>query len=814
MKARGIPGVRAAARLAVLGIMLVLAACSSVRPFVGAARMQQLQAAQAAGEWRQVLVLARAEMAQPTLDTPDYQADLRSIAIGAQASIAFLYGFDDAFDAEQARYLAEGLNYARSDGRRASQLRVAAANYYMSSRRAGRALPLLLDDLAYQRSVAERYQEVRALDALASAYNDMGEGALRDAYRQAALRSAEPVFAATGPSAPSDYLWLQYKAMLEKALSDAAERRDLPRMAMLWAKIEPISLDKVRPAAVSYLVAAREYIIAGDLERAHELVRQGRAQWERERAGSSEQTGFATDLVCTDVMESVARRDKGAAAKARECLAGLQSLGRGLQIGTLMQSGLAFEVAGDDPSAASMFDEAITRAESLRGSFTVAERAAFFRSDAVRKAYWGRIRVAARAARDAGDAAEPFYALVAKVEGVRARQLGDRIGSSANVEGAAIARYADALGPGDAVVGYVVMEDATLVTAFARGARQSAFVPLGRVALEERVRMLLPMLSDPRSDVRAIERAMQSLSSELLGPVAPLLAGRTQVTFVPDGPLALLPPTLFSLERTYQPLGLQAQVSQTPAVRLLMRSPGAAPARAALWALADPAYPRSVAALEGDAGHAVGVPPAQLLATRGRLRASSGGTVAIPRLPETRAEVEAIARMFGGSSARLNVGADASKSALQHADLRGYAYLHLATHGVLAGEVPGLGEPALVLAAGPKPEDAFLRASEAESLAIDAQVTVLSACSTGSGTVYSGEGVMSMSRAFLIAGSRNVVMSLWPVESRTTVDLMVAMYAANRKGAPIAAALRSAMMQVRSTRPHPMYWAPFVVVRS
>ena len=79
----------------------------------------------------------------------------------------------------------------------------------------------------------------------------------------------------------------------------------------------------------------------------------------------------------------------------------------------------------------------------------------------------------------------------------------------------------------------------------------------------------------------------------------------------------------------------------------------------------------------------------------------------------------------------------------------------------------GLAEPALVLAPGPD-GDALLRSSEAEKLDLHAvELTVLSACSTGSGQVYAGEGVMGLSRAFLAAGSRAVIVSMWPVVSNS-----------------------------------------------
>ena len=136
----------------------------------------------------------------------------------------------------------------------------------------------------------------------------------------------------------------------------------------------------------------------------------------------------------------------------------------------------------------------------------------------------------------------------------------------------------------------------------------------------------------------------------------------------------------------------------------------------------------------------------------------------------------------------------------------------------LGGEVPGVGEPALVLGEEPN-EDGFLTSSEVGKLKIGAELTVLSACNTGSGEFVTGEGVMGMSRAFLAAGSRSVVVSLWPVASKQTERLMVDFYRHLRGGKPAAEALRAAKLdlieQARKTgsiEAHPFFWAPFILL--
>jgi CHAT domain-containing protein len=176
--------------------------------------------------------------------------------------------------------------------------------------------------------------------------------------------------------------------------------------------------------------------------------------------------------------------------------------------------------------------------------------------------------------------------------------------------------------------------------------------------------------------------------------------------------------------------------------------------------------------------------------------------------------VEAIARLFPGAVARIHLGSDATESKVKSADFNQVGYLHIATHGLLGGEIVGLDEPALVLAEEPG-QDMLLRASEAQQLKLSGvELTVLSACNTGSGRLTSGEGVMGLSRAFMIAGSSAVLVSLWPVSSKATEEMMVSFYQAHKSGLPVEEALQTAIAKMKAKEPHPMVWAPFVIVRS
>ena len=181
------------------------------------------------------------------------------------------------------------------------------------------------------------------------------------------------------------------------------------------------------------------------------------------------------------------------------------------------------------------------------------------------------------------------------------------------------------------------------------------------------------------------------------------------------------------------------------------------------------------------------------------------------QLPGTRKEVGKIAEMFPGKKVRALYDKEATESAVKTEDLQNYRYIHLATHGILGGEVPGIGEPALVFA-GESGEDGLLLASEAEKLKLKADMTILSACKTGSGHYVTGEGVLGMGRSFLLAGSSSVVVSLWSVADEETAALMVALYRHRQAGKSPADALRLAALEVRTSNPHPFYWAAFIVI--
>src|SRR5205085_8000015 len=108
-------------------------------------------------------------------------------------------------------------------------------------------------------------------------------------------------------------------------------------------------------------------------------------------------------------------------------------------------------------------------------------------------------------------------------------------------------------------------------------------------------------------------------------------------------------------------------------------------------------------------------------------------------------------------------------------------------------------------------EDGLLTAEDVSGLDLSGtQLVVLSACETGLGEVHIGEGVFGLRRAFVLAGARAVVMSLWKVPDGPTHELMADLYGRLLAGEPVAEALRGAQLALRQRHPEPYFWGAFV----
>jgi len=181
----------------------------------------------------------------------------------------------------------------------------------------------------------------------------------------------------------------------------------------------------------------------------------------------------------------------------------------------------------------------------------------------------------------------------------------------------------------------------------------------------------------------------------------------------------------------------------------------------------------------------------------------------LPRLPFTRAEVEAIRQP--GDVVLLGERAREDLLLEQLGSDTHWRAIHLACHGRLDPHNPTLSSVALTPTAK---NDGRLTALQVFPLNIRSDLVALSACDSGGGGIYRGEGLVGLSTAFLAAGARHVLASLWKADDEATQVLMKHFYGAWRGGkTSAAAALRAAQQSVRDQERwrHPRFWAGWVL---
>ena len=182
-------------------------------------------------------------------------------------------------------------------------------------------------------------------------------------------------------------------------------------------------------------------------------------------------------------------------------------------------------------------------------------------------------------------------------------------------------------------------------------------------------------------------------------------------------------------------------------------------------------------------------------------------------LPSSADEVRIAQAAFPNGKADLLVGPSATEAAFKTASLNEYRVIHLAVHGFADSTFPD--RAALVLLSDPAVgEDGFLQASEIAQLRFEADLVVLSACETAVGSLQGQDGIANLSRAFLMAGARSVISTLWEIDDSSSLFLMKRFYAhlgMNQSGASALTAAKRDMLRTLGPKALPYQWAGFMI---
>jgi CHAT domain-containing protein len=172
------------------------------------------------------------------------------------------------------------------------------------------------------------------------------------------------------------------------------------------------------------------------------------------------------------------------------------------------------------------------------------------------------------------------------------------------------------------------------------------------------------------------------------------------------------------------------------------------------------------------------------------------------RNPRARDEVLALAHLFPEGIALVD--GQANRDSL-FAHSKNSHILHLASHGNFRQDNP--------LFSALQLSDGWLTVRDIYQLDLTGcELVTLSACETGVNALTPGDEWIGLSRGFFSAGARSLLVSQWVVDDAATAELMIDFYSHLRAGASPATALRSAQCRLLKEKPHPYFWAPFVVL--
>ncbi|KMP10434.1 hypothetical protein UR09_06220 [Candidatus Nitromaritima sp. SCGC AAA799-A02] len=344
---------------------------------------------------------------------------------------------------------------------------------------------------------------------------------------------------------------------------------------------------------------------------------------------------------------------------------------------------------------------------------------------------------------------------------------------------------------------------------------------------------------DPKN-LAPIRQIGQALYNLLIQPQEEYLKDKTDLLILPDGVLYFLPfETLVDPEDRYLVETRNVTYIQSLGVLNLLNQRQYSYDRKPLMALGGAVYNQT-------APQEIDQTEIKLAKLRNQVDSAIRGNQLVGKayqslglskwknLPGTLREVKNISHVVPGS--RLIFGEEVSeqkvKQLSQSGELAQYKVVHFATHGLISPQIPELS--ALVLSQtedGSGKEDGYLRMGEIANLKFNADFVNLSACETGLGRLYGGEGVVGLTQSFLLAGANGVSASLWPVEDQSTSDFMTGVYSLVEENhlshADAITEIKRAFIKGQSSKStggkargiqvvpvgqnysHPYYWAPF-----
>ncbi len=348
--------------------------------------------------------------------------------------------------------------------------------------------------------------------------------------------------------------------------------------------------------------------------------------------------------------------------------------------------------------------------------------------------------------------------------------------------------------------------------------------------LEKAIEFYRHLIKEPNARNEVLRKSYARVLYDLLiTPIKKEISGKKELIIMPDGPLAFLPfETLMDEQGTYLAELYKIRYVQSAAVLTALQQRKYSDQRKPLLAFGGPVFEELDPNEGGIDTNTRGIDFNQLQQSYYKAEERGGsmrptyiqmGFTKMTPLPGTIYETNQIKNIVVGSELYQNDAANENKlkSMASANQLANYKVLHFATHGWAYSEIPELSTIVLGQYRTQRgKEDGFLRVPEIEKLNIKADFVNLSACETALGRLYSSEGVVGLTQAFLVAGANSISVTQWTVSDEGTAVFMTEMY---RKvfqqrqsylNAFAATKIEFIKGKYGEQFQHPNYWGPFV----
>ena len=356
-------------------------------------------------------------------------------------------------------------------------------------------------------------------------------------------------------------------------------------------------------------------------------------------------------------------------------------------------------------------------------------------------------------------------------------------------ETASMEQIQHTLAPSAVLLEYVVSDPNAYCLAISHGG--SRIIRLGSKAQIEG--LVASYLKAVKAKLPA-SREARNLYDALLRPISEAAQNQTLI-IVPDGQLNLVP-----FDALRDASGRYVLESRTVVY---------APSATTFFLLREERRPRQVSKALLAVG---GIPYSRSAMNRSGLTHGFNRSGFVD-LPSSADEVRIAEAAFPGQKVDSLMGRSATEAAFKAERLNQYRVIHLAVHGFADSTFPE--RAALILLSDPaEGEDGFLQASEIVQLRFNAELVVLSACETAVGPLQGQEGIANLSRAFLLAGARSVISTLWQVDDDASLFLMKHFYEhlSRNQSPPLAlTAAKRDMLRTFGRRAVPYEWAAFTI---